>query len=369
MWGIWAFGLLPIFDDLRWIPSWSSVIVGVVLVFGTIMWFGFWGTVSTLGRGHGEEYGETFPPWTALGLGWLRWLMQIVLVAVVLIPGVFIWLDVRAWHVLGTDELRSLPDDAAAIPVPDDWALVSTRSTDVGLSGIADWTDGRHPNGRVTQTFEVPPTYTFDDLKEWFESDAWIDTSDGEAFGAIEIEGCRAEQMRCAARRTPPPGEHPEYFVSAILELPVSEWDEPEVEVHLSYEKYSRPDWDISDETVDRAMAIPVPSGWVRDSDALASTTNNGETFSQGFGVPESTTREDIEAWLAGSEWTAPSAGEPFGELEEANCREIGTGELDRTYLCSVIVVRDDPADRPIESFTVSLDSDHQVRISLSRNG
>src|SRR5690606_24994466 len=145
--------------------------------------------------------------------------------------------------------------------------------------------------------------------------------------------------------------------------------DEAEVEVRLSYQKYVEPDWDISRETVDRAMLIPIPSDWGRNPDVIAGTTNSGESITWFLGVPESTTREDVEAWLAGPQWTAPSTGEPFGAIETEYCREVGPGELDRDYLCSALVVRGEGATGPVESLSVSFDADHRVRVNLERNG
>jgi hypothetical protein len=369
MLAIWVVGLHSIFDDARWIPAWIALIAGSVMVVGLIGRFGMWGTPASGNRDHGEDYMDTFGTRLGFGLGWLRWFMQIVLVAVVLVPGLMTWTDVRAWHLLGTDELRALPERAAAIPVPDDWVLVETESTGFGLAEFVDWPDGREPHGSVEQRFEVPSDFTFDDLKGWVASPDWAEDPEGDPFGAVELESCDTDTMRCDARLVPPPGEQPEHFVRATLHEPATELGEPEVEVLLTYRKYVDPDWDVSRETIDRALSIPVPSDWVRHSDAIAETTRNGERISQVFGVPESTTRDDVETWLSGSQWTDPSAGAPFGAVELERCREVGPGELDRSYLCSVRVVRREGASGPIESLRVSLDADHTVRVSLERNG
>lgn len=368
MLAIWAIGLLPVFDDLRWIPAWTAVVVGIGLLLGMFKWFGFWGTPATHDVGHGEDLMDSFGVGIGFGLGWLRWFMQLVLVTVVLIPGMMTWTDVRGWHLFGTDELRELPDRAAAIPIPNDWVLVESEAAGFGVTELVTWPEGREPNGYVEQTFEVPSDYTFDDLKQWVNSPAWADDPDGDSFGAIEIEECDTNGTRCDVRLVPPAGAQPEHFVRARLHEASSDFDETEVEVRLSYQKYTAPDWDVSQETVERAMMIPIPSDWVR-SDMSATTTNSGEDFSQYFRVPESTTREDLEAWLTGPQWTSPSTGEPFGAIEEPECREVGPGELDRTYLCSILVVREDEAALPVESMRATLDSDHQVRVTLSRNG
>lgn len=368
MLGIWAVGLLPVFDDLRWIPAVLSVVVGLVMVLALFLRFGFWGTPSTGMSDQGEEYMASFSPVAGFGLGWLRWFMQIVAVFIVVMGCLFIYGDARAWHVFGTDELRSLAERADAIPVPEDWRLVDTEASGFGITGISGWPAARDPEGFVKRTFEVPSTYTFDDLKQWVESPDWADDPDGNAFGAVEVEGCDTDQASCEVHLVPPAGEQPEHFVSARLREPTRYADHGEVEVRLTYRKYVEPDWGVSRETVDRAMAIPIPVGWVR-SDVSAGTSNNGETFTRYFGVPASTTRADLEAWLRGPTWTAPPSGEPFGAIEVGECREVGSGETNRTYLCSTLVVRDDPDARPVESLRASLDADHRVRVTLERNG
>src|SRR5699024_3462650 len=139
-------------------------------------------------------------------LGWLRWAMQIVVVFIVLIACLAIYGDARAWHVFGTDELRSLPDRAAAIPVPDDWTLADTEASGFGLTRFDEWPDSRAPTGYVEQTFEVSPTYTFDDLKRWVASPDWAHDPDGDAFGAIEVERCHTDQTYCDVRLVAPAG-------------------------------------------------------------------------------------------------------------------------------------------------------------------
>ena len=278
-------------------------------------------------------------------------------------------------RLVGTDELRGLPTRAATIPVPDDWSLSDTERSGTGVPQFLDGPTGTEPAGFVAQTFVVPASYAFDDLKRWLDSPEWTENPDGDAFGAIARERCDSATTTCAVHLVPPPGEQPEYFVRARLDEPSYDGDDTEVEVRLDYRQYVTPDWEVSSETVERAMAIPVLDSWTRD-DIIASTTNNGETFTQFFGVPESFTRADLDAWLEGPRWTEPANGEPFGAIEvDTPCQEIGPGELDRTYLCAAMVVgterssSDGPSSGPIESLSISLNADNRLRINLERNG
>src|SRR5690625_1391888 len=79
-WGLWFFGLLPIFDDLHWIPATLAVAFFVVSLGITFVGFGVWGTPKTGGRDYGEDYEETFSPGVGVALVWLCWFLQIVLV-------------------------------------------------------------------------------------------------------------------------------------------------------------------------------------------------------------------------------------------------------------------------------------------------
>ena len=263
--GLWGLGLLAIFDGRHWIPAWIALIFGVAAVLGMFLRFGFWGTPATRGQGYGDDVLAGFSPRVGFGLGWLRWLMQIVLVVVVLIPGLMTWANVRGWHLLGTDELRGLPTRAATIPVPDDWSLSDTERSGTGVPQFLDGPTGTEPAGFVAQTFVVPASYAFDDLKRWLDSPEWTENPDGDAFGAIARERCDSATTTCAVHLVPPHGEQPEYFVRARLDEPSYDGDDTEVEVRLDYRQYVTPDWDVSPETVERAMTIPVLDAWTLD--------------------------------------------------------------------------------------------------------
>lgn len=373
-WPLWAFGLHPYFDDRHWIPTALVVTYSAVVVLGTFIRFGVWGTPATSGRDSGEEYMQTFSPGLGFALGWLRWAMQLVMVFIIIIPTVMTWTNVRWWHIAGTDELDDLPVVAETIPVPQEWTLTDTEASRTGFPDfvLMSGPEGPEPEGYVELTYTVPASYTFEDLKQWLDSPRWRDAPDGDAFGAIQRERCDAERARCDVRRVPPQGREPEYFVRVELREPRSRFDQQEVEIRLDYRAHAAPDYEVSEETVERAMSIPAPSDWTR-YDVLAEETNSGEDFTQFYGVPDSFGREDLEDWLDSDAWTDPATGPPFGRIRvDSPCREAGA-DGDR-YLCSAMVVgtersADTSYDGPVESLTVSLTADHTVRVSLERNG
>ncbi|WP_026818608.1 hypothetical protein [Arthrobacter castelli] len=371
---LWALGLLPVFNDMRWIPVAIVSIYCAVIYFGLFWRFGFWGAAASMGIGGGEKYMETFSPRTGLALGWLRFFMQLIAAGLIILPLIMTWTNTRWWHLTGTEKLDALPEQAAAIPVPDEWQLDRTRASQTGFPEVAFSTqfDGSEPQGFVEQTFEVPGTYTLDDLEQWLQDPVWDSFPDkGGPFGDLTLEECNSQSTRCTARFVPRSGGEPEYFVAADLDRLVSSYSGAELEVRLEYHKYEAPDWEVSQETVDRAHAIPVPSEWFR-YDSGAATSGVGEEFAQSYRVPASFDREDLEAWLRGSAWTDPASGSPFGKIRVDDCREVG---VDDNYLCTAIVVgtentlENSSYDGPIESLSASLDSDHTVRVELERNG
>src|SRR5699024_3044815 len=207
VWGFSVDGLLPIFYDVRWTPATLAVaflLVSLVLTFGA---FGMWGTPMTGGRDYGEAYEESFSPRVGMGLGWLRWFLQIVLVFAMFIPTAMTVLNIRWWHLAGTDELDALPERAATIPVMADWQRTSTEASETGITECMKTTEeGPEPSGFVEQRFEVADSFTFEDLKEWLEGPEWTTPATGEAFGQIEVDQCTADSARCDARAVPPEG-------------------------------------------------------------------------------------------------------------------------------------------------------------------
>ncbi len=366
MLALWLIGLAPIFDGgARWILRVIVIVVGLGSILALFIWFGFWGTIASGNQDHGEEYTESFSGGAGYALGWLRWLMQLVAVALVTYIGIGIWVNVRMWNFTGTDELRALQGRFDAIPVPDSWRPDGEiDASGHGLSGIARWPSGDRPNGHVRRYYEVPASYTFDDLKRWMYGPAWATGRGGRTFGAIAVEGCRAAEKSCRARLVPGPGGHPEHFITADLRTGDGGSRPSTVRLNLSYEQYAEPDYEVSAETVARAQAIPVPTTWVRHTDVTEGTTHNGDSFTHWYTAPDDTTDADIRAWLAGPRWTAPTTGTPFGPITVDYCKRDTSG-----YRCEASVVRTDPSSRPIESISVSMDADRRVRVNLERNG
>lgn len=369
---LWFFGLLPIFDHARWIPITLAAIYSV----GTTLWlflaFGVWGTTRTYGRSYGEDYEKTFSPRVGLGLGWLRWFLQIVLVFVVFVPAFLTFAGVRWWHLAGTEELDALPDRAATIPVMADWQLVDFEASETGFPEFMESTEeGPEPSGFVEQRYEVADTFTFDDLKQWLEGPEWTAPATGEAFGAIQIERCATDDGYCDVRAVPPEGEQPEYFIRAQFREAEAARGEPEVRVRLTYHRYVPPNWGVSDETVERAREIPVPADWL-EIRASADRTRNGEEFNRRYRVPESFEPSDLEAWINGPVWTSPESGEPFGRLDVRYCKEAET--VAKPHMCSAVVAGTEhrPWERrsgPTEVILVSLDADQTVWVHFERNG
>ncbi len=362
MLGLWLLGLLPVFDGgLRWVLRVIAVGFGSVALLGLVLWFGFWGTPGGGDQASGEEYTDTFGPRIGFALGWLRWFMQLVAAALALVAAVMIWMNLRMWHFTGTEELRALPARFERIPVPDEWTPVGdVDASRFGIRSIVSWPDGDRPNGHVQRRYSAPASYTHDDLRRWMTGPDW--TTGASPFGAIQVEACSAEDEPCDARLVPRPGGEPEYFISADLRTEPGAARRVEILLRLQYWKHTPPDHEVSDETVERARLIPVPSDWVRHTVVTEGKSNSGERFTQWYTVPDTTTERDIRAWLAGPQWTSPATGRPFGRITVDSCQRV-----DGLYRCEASVVRADPSSRPIESISVMIDETTRVRVRLER--
>lgn len=359
-WAGWALFLLPAFYDTRVLPAIVMWAFAIVVSMTLMLTLGFWGTVATRGVGHGEHL-AAFTPGTAIGLGLLRWALQIVMIGGVFAAAVVTTVDMRWWHVVGTDEIRALPDRVAALPIPDDWQRTSAEKGDDG--------GNHHPNMRHWLTYDVPATYTFADLKAWLSSPAWSDSSRGRSFGAIRVVRCDAEQQDCRAQVVPPEGAEPEYFVYVRRSDPSPyDPDVAEVDVQVVYRQYVEPDWEVGADVVARSRSIPVPEDWIR-YDEDASDSDSGESFSRHFGVPETFAPADLEAWLTGPAFTAPDAGAPFGAITLDECRTFDRvrhrcdATVDASWYTDASAM-----ERATEWVEATLDTtDHTVRVSLRR--
>ncbi|MCB1030963.1 MAG: hypothetical protein KDA95_06455 [Acidimicrobiales bacterium] len=373
--GLWVVGFLSIFDSARWVLSTLAVVFALASLIGLFARFGFWGTPSTFGQSGGEDLEATFPRWIGFGLGWLRWLLQIVAAMALFASTLLIVGNARWWHFAGTPELDSLRARAAKMPIPSDWHLVATDASGTGFPRFMEWSAGPEPEGFVEKTFNVPESFGFSDLKAWISGSQWANRSGGASFGAIQRNRCDIGSSSCRAHLIPPAGKEPEFFIRARFDESSYRGEENEVRVRLTYKQHAPPTFSVSDSTVARAQRLPVPAGWTR-YDLLESRTINGESITQFFEVPDDFDRVDLEAWLSGPAWT--QGADPFGALvlDDEPCREVDSGSEFPRWLCSAIVegTQRDPLsgskwNGPVESIWVSLDPDHSVLLNLSRNG
>lgn len=348
-WLIWVIGLIPIFEYARWVPIALVSIVGVAGILGLFFAFGFWGTGANSGQDGGDQFGE-FRPLVAFGLGWLRWLMQVVLVGGCLYAWIAVYTDFQVWHLTSTPEIDALPARVASMPVGADW---KPRHTETGNDG-----DNPYPNGYYQRDFDVPAGYTYARMKTWMSGPAWANS-----FGALRRPHCDTYGRSCRAEVA----GKPQYSVNAWFIRASYEGDTPEVDLKLTYTSYDpeSPDADVSEETRDRAALIPIPPDWSRYV-VTAGTSDDGEHYSQGFDVPETFARTGLKAWITGPTWTHPAAGPAFGALKTEPCRTL---PVSGDYLCTATVASTQRHDLE-ESLLVSfMPKDHTVLVTLDRNG
>lgn len=217
---LWLVSLSPALDGLTWIPALLGSVFALAAVLWLMMIFGFWGVGINSGQDGGDQFDE-FTPGVAIGLGWLRWFVQIVMIGLCFVLVVMMWAGVRWWHLASTPEIDAVPAKAQSMPVPDEW-----NETD---------TEDRHPemgehNGSHIRAFDVPEGYTYADVTEWFETASWEDS-----FGTLEDVECSTDIERCTADVVARDGEEMTYSIevwyqeSSIEDLP------PSVRINLDY--------------------------------------------------------------------------------------------------------------------------------------
>lgn len=359
-WGAWALGLAPVFDDARPVAIGLVAAVGLATLGTLVLVFGSppLPTAAGLTRGYGERY-DSFGARAGSGLGLLRLLLQLAVTGSCLAALFFALLDVRWFHLVPTAEMRSLPSLAAAMPVPADWRLVST-DRDVEVDD-----EVKVPNAHLVRVYDLPEPVPTDVLRTWLSAPTWADAPDGRAFGAIALERCNASTTRCDAHLVPAPGRQPEFFVTAHLSGLGS--DVAQVQVRIRYQHQIPSSPGASDAIVERAARMPIPADWVRyEVSGEGARRATQEHYVQSFGVPDTFTPADLEAWLAAPAWTAPASGPPFGAISvDEPCHRPTYGTT--ASACSLTVTATE-GQEVVESFEVRLGDDHTVVIDLERD-
>src|SRR5699024_8784691 len=133
--------------------------------------------------------------------------------------------------------------------IPADWTRIDTDASRTGFPGFMDGPTGSVPEGYVKNTYRVPASFDFADLRAWMTGPTWADNPSGASFGVVRLEYCKPDSGTCKLHLAPEGTEPPEYFVTARLQEPSRFRDEPEVDVRLHYLEASPPDYDVSAET------------------------------------------------------------------------------------------------------------------------
>lgn len=198
---IWLVGLSSIFTTVHWIPAVLGTVVFLVIALAMMMAFGFWGTGATSGMDGGDRVEDHFTPGAAAGLGWLRWLMQLVMIMGAALPMFLIWANMRWYHVAPTPEIKELSSRVATMPFPQDWVQEEGTRT-----------DGPFPAEHFGYEVEhdVPESYRFADLETWMSSPEWKTS-----FGALQKVRCTAQIEHCTAQVVPAKGAKVTHFLEA----------------------------------------------------------------------------------------------------------------------------------------------------------
>ncbi|WP_300680440.1 hypothetical protein [Nocardioides sp.] len=349
--GLWAFGLASIFDHHRWIPTTLVCAFALPTVFWIVARFGFWGVAASGGQGGGEEYMETFGPLGGLGLGILRWFLQLILIGGLGAACVVTFTNLRWFYLVPPPQIKALKVKVDAMPLPADWTLSSSSSGDDGSVSFY--------NKSMSREYDVPHTVTAADLRSWLEGPGWTTSTShpgGPAFGAIQTVYCSTDPTTtCKAQLIPAAGQHPEYTVQATAYAGI-DGAPTQVSVFAEYRQY-QPPTGASAAAFARAAAEPIPSTWVQSS-IDGSQSDNGEEVIRWFGVPTSFTFADLRTWFSGPAWTTATGGtRPWGPLQDVYCKP-------ESDFCSAMTDKSTTGGR-IENLLVSY---HDGRVMVSLN-
>lgn len=202
---IWFVGLAPVFDNIHWIPAILATIVAVAVPLPMMYAFGFWGVGASNGHDGGDQFDDDFEPLVAFGLGWLRWLLQLLLIGGLLLGTIFIWFNFRPWYILGSPEIDAMPQDLASMPIPNDWEQVGQPSDGWKRDHMAY----TKPHAELELSFYAP--FTYEQMKAWVnDSNAW----DQSEFSAIDHIECDDSLQWCDADQVAPPGQPREYTMT-----------------------------------------------------------------------------------------------------------------------------------------------------------
>lgn len=218
---LWLVSLAPLFDGASWVPG----LLGLLVLVGGSLWlmlaFGFWGVGLNSGQDGGDQFEDDFTPGAAIGLGWLRWALQVVTIGLCFILVLMTWAGVRWWHLASTDEIDAVPAKAAAITVPGDWNQTDTVHHEPEL--------GEH-NGSYTRSLDLPEGYTYADVREWFGEATWADS-----FGRLEGTECSTDIEQCTADVVAAEDEEMTYSLEVWYHESSVEALPPSVRITLEY--------------------------------------------------------------------------------------------------------------------------------------
>lgn len=202
---VWYIGLSPMFNGIHWIPAVVATVVAVGMPLPLMYAFGFWGVGVNSGRDGGDQFEGDFSPGVAFGLGWLRWLLQLITIGGMILAAIFIWMDFRPWYLLSSPEIDAMPQDIATMPIPDGWERVGEPSDDWKKDHLAY----TKPHAQLEETFYAPVTY--EQMKAWASDTATWDQS---TFGPIENVDCDVSLQWCDAERAVAHGQPREYTMT-----------------------------------------------------------------------------------------------------------------------------------------------------------
>jgi len=127
---------LPFFSLVNIVFTAVSIILFVLFSLVMYAGFGYWGTLVTRFQDHESGYLSGLSPGQTSLLGWIRFIAQLVFVAIAISAVCFIGFNVLIWQVLPDAGKRTgIVQRASQVHVPKEWKLTESYVTDPTANG------------------------------------------------------------------------------------------------------------------------------------------------------------------------------------------------------------------------------------------
>ena len=184
---------LPFYDVIHIVFVIVAIILFIILSLVMYVGFGYWGALVTAFRDSESGFLNGIPEGQAYLLGWIRFFVQLLFVAIAGIGVAFILFNVLAWQVLpNPGERTGIVERAAQVQVPQEWKLKAAYATDPTSSSSENIAWPADTTLLFKKRYNVPKDMGVQGMQAWIH-----DASYWKSFGILEDIEC--EEASCSA--------------------------------------------------------------------------------------------------------------------------------------------------------------------------